>query len=295
MPYMLDLIGRVSFPIYAYLIAQGCKYTKDINKYLLRLGIFALISEIPFDIAFMHRVTNDEFNLNINFLDSTNVFYTLFFGVACIIIYERAKTRQRPWIILLPVLVVPLAFLLAIYLETIYDRLDVMPIMAISIFLYLAAALWLGYILSERASDEKCGLLRKSLAILLTIPVMLLGSVLSTDYGMWGIIYIFFIYMMKPENRVTRTIAMFSVVFLEYAYPYIYSRYIDLGISLFTLPGEMMQFTDNLHEFFFAFIAVILICLYDGKQGPKVKWAFYIFYPAHIAVLAAVWLFFIRI
>lgn len=40
------------------------------ERYLLGLGIFALISEIPYDLAFGN---------SINFLDQTNIFYTLFF------------------------------------------------------------------------------------------------------------------------------------------------------------------------------------------------------------------------
>ena len=96
-PLFFRWIGRIAFPIYAYMIAQGCKHTNNIDKYLLRLGIFALISEIPFDIAFMHYYTMDgALNLGINFLRNTNVFYTLFLGVACISIYEKLKVKKRP-------------------------------------------------------------------------------------------------------------------------------------------------------------------------------------------------------
>ena len=49
---VLRLVGRISFPIYAYLIAEGLSYTSNRMKYSLRLFIFALLSEIPFDIAF---------------------------------------------------------------------------------------------------------------------------------------------------------------------------------------------------------------------------------------------------
>lgn len=69
---ILRSIGRVSFPLYAFLLAQGCKHTHSMERYLLGLGIFALISEIPYDLAFGN---------SINFLDQTNIFYTLFLSV----------------------------------------------------------------------------------------------------------------------------------------------------------------------------------------------------------------------
>jgi hypothetical protein len=40
--------------------------------------------------------------------------------------------------------------------------------------------------------------------------------------------------------------------------------------------------------FLSALAAVPLICLYNGKRGPKIKWAFYVFYPVHLAVLVGV-------
>ena len=43
-------IGRISFPLFAFLIAEGFFYTKDEKKYLLRIMSFAFISEIPFNM-----------------------------------------------------------------------------------------------------------------------------------------------------------------------------------------------------------------------------------------------------
>ncbi|MCL2377080.1 MAG: conjugal transfer protein TraX [Defluviitaleaceae bacterium] len=79
-------IGRIAFPIFAYLIAQGCLHTKSMGKYLLRLGVLAIISEPLFDIAF-----GSFWDGNINFLRNTNIFYTLFLGVAAIAIYENLR------------------------------------------------------------------------------------------------------------------------------------------------------------------------------------------------------------
>ena len=76
------IIGRLSFPIFTYVLAEGFVYTKDVKKYLLRLGVFALLSEIPFDLAFTGKVF--EFS-------HQNIFFTLFFGVLMLYTMSRMK------------------------------------------------------------------------------------------------------------------------------------------------------------------------------------------------------------
>ena len=51
---ILRVIGRVAFPIYAYCIAVGCAYTRNIGRYLERLAILALISQPIYVLALHH-------------------------------------------------------------------------------------------------------------------------------------------------------------------------------------------------------------------------------------------------
>ena len=61
------MIGRLAMPIFAFCIAEGYRYTRDKNRYLLRMGIFALVSEVPFDLAFEGAVSLAHQNIMLSF------------------------------------------------------------------------------------------------------------------------------------------------------------------------------------------------------------------------------------
>ena len=86
--YRLDLllrgIGRMAFPIYCFLLVEGFHYTHSRRKYAARLFVFALISEVPFDMALNQSVL--EFSYN-------NVFFTLFLGLLVIMAADWVMER----------------------------------------------------------------------------------------------------------------------------------------------------------------------------------------------------------
>lgn len=79
---MLRMIGRISFPIFCFLLVEGAMHTGNIRNYEKRLLVFAFISEIPFDLAFYGELT----------LSHQNVFFTLFLGVCVIEVLRYEKS-----------------------------------------------------------------------------------------------------------------------------------------------------------------------------------------------------------
>ena len=80
------IIGRLAWPIFAFLLAEGFRHTKSQHRFLMRLLAFAIISEIPYDLAMGN---------SISFVSNTNIFYTLFLGGMAICLYERL--REKHW------------------------------------------------------------------------------------------------------------------------------------------------------------------------------------------------------
>ena len=80
---LFRVIGRVSFPIFAFLIANGHSHTSDVKKYLCSLFLFGLLSEIPHN----YLICGDLY------CGQPNVLFTLFCGLLIIhIISEMSKS-----------------------------------------------------------------------------------------------------------------------------------------------------------------------------------------------------------
>ena len=81
-------IGRLAFPIFAFLIAEGAVKTRNILKYLMRLGILAVLCEIPFDMMSEGKFFN---------WGHQNTILTLFLGLLGIAGYQYLTDRRKLW------------------------------------------------------------------------------------------------------------------------------------------------------------------------------------------------------
>lgn len=87
----LTCIGRLTFPIYAFMIVEGYFHTRNFKKYLGRLLLFAVISEIPFNLAMGSRLF---------FPIHQNVLWSFLISLGLIHWNEKVKAKKR-WVRLL--------------------------------------------------------------------------------------------------------------------------------------------------------------------------------------------------
>ncbi len=81
---LFDIIGRIAFPLFAFFVVEGFFKTRNRKKYLTNLLIFAVISEVPFDMF----LTSTFFNMRAN-----NVLFTLALSLITIWIIDILKDK----------------------------------------------------------------------------------------------------------------------------------------------------------------------------------------------------------
>ncbi len=85
---IMRAIGRTAFPIFCFFLVEGFRYTHDRKKYALRMLLFALLSELPFDLAFEEQLF---------YWGHQNVFWTLLLGIVMMSVWEWIGDRTiRP-------------------------------------------------------------------------------------------------------------------------------------------------------------------------------------------------------
>lgn len=91
-PYVYELmrtVGRIAFPTFAFLLAEGYSHTRNRQQYMLSLFTFAILSEIPWIL--------------LNHDNSHNVLFTLLAGVIGMYIIDTSRNKwvTLPFLVLI--------------------------------------------------------------------------------------------------------------------------------------------------------------------------------------------------
>ena len=183
-------VGRVAFPIYCFLLVEGFFHTSNLRKYMIRLGIFALISEVVFDYALIPKALWNSHQ---------NVFFTLLIGLIVISFYDYIVKRYQAQSVMM----------------------NTFAVITILVGCFLAIAM-------------KC------------------------DYSYLGILFILGFYIYHNQKK-------------------------KMAICFVLLVGFLCGGVQ-----FFCILALPFLWFYNQKQGPKVKYAFYAFYPLHLFVIGLI-------
>ena len=172
-------IGRIAFPIFAFMIVEGYFKTSNLKKYVGRLFIFALISEIPFNLMLGSRVF---------YPVAQNVLWTFLIGIGLIWLMEKVKDKNIAIRALMLILVIILAFVLGIATLCDYHYAGVFMVLVFYFFrgkkwyFMLAQLICLYYINTEMLGgfeyvftlfEQEVHLLRQSLSLIALIPIWL--------------------------------------------------------------------------------------------------------------------------
>ena len=176
----LTCAGRVAFPIFAFMAVEGYFHTRSFKKYILRMLLFAVLSEIPFDLMYggtwfypVHQ----------------NVLWTFLLGLLGVWLMEQVRKKGKPCMYLLVcVLVVPAGLVLGTLCMVDYYGVGVLTVF-VFYFLHgrkwwcflgqLAALYWLnvellgGLMYPVQLFGMEFELCQQGLALLALIPIWL--------------------------------------------------------------------------------------------------------------------------
>ena len=176
----LTCAGRVAFPIFAFMAVEGYFHTRNFKKYILRMLLFAVLSEVPFDLMYggtwfypVHQ----------------NVLWTFLLGLLGVWLMEQVRKKGKTWMYLLVcVLVVPAGLVLGTLCMVDYYGVGILTVF-VFYFLHgrkwwcflgqLAALYWLnvellgGLMYPVQLLGMEFELCQQGLALLALIPIWL--------------------------------------------------------------------------------------------------------------------------
>jgi len=202
------VIGRVAFPIYAFMIAEGCAHTKNKLRYFLHVFLLGVVCQV---VYYIHD-------------GSTYMGILITFFISILVVY---------------------------------------------------AMQWMKDILFTTKGNG----IKKCLAIvaflLVIVGVYFLNEIVLIDYGFWG--------CMAPvlASVFRKPAASTNNLWDKLDQSVLHVLMLGIGLFMLTFILDGVQI--------YAFLAIPILLLYSGKRGKiKMKYFFYVFYPAHLIMLQVI-------
>lgn len=122
----MTCVGRIAFPIFAFMIVEGFFHTKNLKKYMFRMLAFAVISEIPFNLMYGGQLL---------YPMHQNVLWTFLIALAGIWAMEKVNERHKIWLtVLVDFIVCVLGFILGYLLFVDYYGCGILTVFVFYFF-----------------------------------------------------------------------------------------------------------------------------------------------------------------
>lgn len=133
-------IGSIAFPLFCFLLVEGFQHTRNRKRYIGSMLIFAVISEVPFDIGFFSTFSIDAGTFPFYF-EYQNVFFTLFLGLLSLTglelilqRYPEPEKKEKPKVLILQVGIIAAIACIAEFLKCDYGAQGIIFISGYYIF-----------------------------------------------------------------------------------------------------------------------------------------------------------------
>lgn len=267
---LMRSVGRLAFPLFCFLLVEGFEHTKSKKKYALRMALFCLISEIPFNLAFATGWIA---------LDQQNVFFTLTLGLLAMWGISAIKEHAYEGIIwkvlkqvsfflfgvtvwytvmrqtILGAIITSMPIFEPLYTQkTVFGMIAELPNKEFWLLAVLCGLLAITIFNFATARKEEEKVISEALSWFPVYGAMLLAQILMTDYASAGVLTIVLMYFFRAKK----------------------TKEMLVGCIVLTLmnPSEV-----------FAFLDLVFVYLYNGTRGKSIKYFFYAFYPVHLTIL----------
>lgn len=250
-------VGRIAFPIFAYMIVNGFEKTHDVRRYFSRLALFAVISQPVYRLAFTaanygaQALTGGGITLSLTAANITAPCLAALIAAAYLIFACRGRVDlSLLWVC--AALVLPYVRLEVFGVTLLGGKLNVFYTLAIGLALIAALDAL------RRARGDRRELFRALMLLLAALSAALLLQK-SADYGWMGLALIAALYLARSR------------------------RVYQAGVIVLWCVCEYAVMQSSWFFALYAILAAVPVLLYSGRLGARMR-GFYLVYPVHLGI-----------